>query len=105
MKKDKTTLSDKKTAKNKAAMENKNVIIYDFAYEYLLSILPDGMKESDLDKYLHGEDKEPDSLEKVFIQLIASAQNRWAFPKIIKFYDRREEIGRILYDFDFVKLD
>lgn len=99
----KTTTSDKKTVENKAAMNNKNVTIYNFAREYLLGILPDGMKKSDLDKYFHGEDREPESLKDVFIQLIASAQNRRAMPKAIKFNDRKKEIGRILYDFDFVK--
>ncbi len=99
----KTPTSDKKTVENKVAMNNKNVAIYNLAREYLLSILPDGMKKSDLDKYFHGEDREPESLKDVFIQLIASAQNRRAMPKAIKFNDRKKEIGRILYDFDFVK--
>ncbi len=83
-------------------MENRNVQIYNLAYKFLMDLLPDELTESDLEKYFVGDALEASSLKDVFIQLIASAQNYQSMPNIIKFNDRKEEIGKILNDFDYM---
>ena len=105
MAKRKTTSSDKNIDKNiETAVENKSITIYNLAYEYLLNILPDGLKESDLDKYFVGDSRNPESLKDIFIRLITSAQNYQSMPKVINFKERKETIGRILDDYDYVKI-
>lgn len=75
--------------------------IYKTSYEYLVSILPAELKENDLHKYFFGDRRDYDSLNDVFEQFIASAQNYRSMPKTIQFYKRYDAIKRILYDFDY----
>ena len=79
--------------------KEKNIFIYQTAYNYLLSILPDGIK--DFDGYFSAENKEIKSLEYIFEILIQSAQEYQRMPNVIQFINRRDEIKEILYGFDF----
>ena len=82
--------------------KEKNIIIYRTAYEYLLSILPEGV--SDLESYFVGDSREFDSLEKVFEVLLQSAQEYQRLPNVIQFVKRKDKIRGILYGFDFRKV-
>ena len=88
----------------KDPMTNRNIQIFNLAYQYLIDILPPELKESDLKKYFVGDARSSSSLRDVFIQLIASAQNYQSMPNIIKFNERKQEIGQILMDYDYTKV-
>ena len=81
--------------------KNTNIEIYKCAYDFLLEILPPQLKEKDLEKYFKGDRAEFSSLKDVFIQIIHSAQNYQRMPNIIKFDERYNEIGKILYNYDY----
>lgn len=81
--------------------KNTNIEIYKYAYDFLLEILPPQLKEKDLEKYFKGDRAEFSSLKDVFIQIIHSAQNYQRMPNIIKFDERYNEIGKILYNYDY----
>lgn len=85
-------------------IKEKNQKIYKYANEYIKSILPDGIKESDLEKYYIGDNYQFDSLEDVFIQLIHSAQNYQSMPNSIKFKERFEDIKEVLNNFQYSKV-
>lgn len=82
-------------------IKEKNQIIYKYACEFLKNILPRELKEEDLEKYYEGDNSKFSSLKEVFIQIIRSAQNYQGMPNIIKFNERFDDIGRILYDYDY----
>ena len=77
---------------------DKNVVIYNYAVEFLNEIKPDNVE---LQKYYLGDKRDFMSLKDVYIQFIKSAQNYRGMPKIIKFEERRSVISRLLHDFDY----
>ena len=83
-------------------IKDKNVLIYNYAYEYLISITPKEIV--DLEEYFVGDSKDASSLRDVYIELISSAQEYQSLPKVIQFRNRKEEIGHILYDYDYKKV-
>ena len=80
---------------------NDNQILYITAYTMLLDMLPSGIDEDSLQKYLVGNRMNPKDLRDVFIALIRTAQNYQYMPNVIKFDKRKTDIGRILNDFDY----
>lgn len=76
----------------------------DKSYKYLLSILPDSIKESDLNKYFLWDSIELNSLKDVFWRLIESAQNYQMLPNVIDYKWRKEEIDEILFWLDHKKV-
>ena len=54
--------------------EERNKAIFEFAQKYLISVLPQGMTPSDLDKYYLGDRKEAATLKEVYIEFLSSAQ-------------------------------
>lgn len=78
--------------------------LYSFAKEYLLRMLPESLSPSDLDKYFIGDNCEAASLKDVYLQIIGSAQNYQSMPNVIKFADRKDTIGDLLFDYDYHKV-
>ena len=60
--------------------KEQNIKVYNRAYEYLLSIKPEGVE---LDNYFYGDSKNFKSLKDIYIQFITSAQNYQRMPKVI----------------------
>lgn len=74
--------------------KERNIIIYDKAYEYLNNEIKP--PEVELTKYFLCDEWK--TLEDVYIRFIASAQNYQMMPNVIKFYKREQEIKGILQD-------
>lgn len=81
-------------------MKQKMQRTYQLAYFYLVSMLPDGLSESDLQKYFVEDRRDFVSVNDIYEQLIYSAQNYQGMPNVIKYDQRREQIKRILKNFD-----
>lgn len=81
-------------------IKTKNQIVYKTAWNYLLKIKPDQLTEDEIKEYFKGDNRDFNSLEEVFEQLIKSAQNYHSMPSVIKYHERREVIKDILHDFD-----
>lgn len=81
--------------------EERNRRIYRFAKEYLVTHLPEGLREADLDKYFKGDSIGAKDLRDVFIVFVQSAQEYQRMPKVIQFVERRTEIEEILHGFDY----
>lgn len=81
-------------------MKQKMMNTYQFAYSYLVNMLPVEMTEADLDKYFIGDRRDFVSVQDIYEQLIYSAQNYQRMPNVIKYDQRREKIKKILFDFD-----
>ena len=79
-------------------------LLYDVAKEYLMEMLPEPLSLSDLDKYFVGDNRKADSLTDIFIQIIQSAQNYQSMPNVIKFADRKDQIGTMLFNYDYHKI-
>ena len=62
---------------------------------------PEGI---DLKKYFLGDSRNYESLRDIYIQIIQSAQNSQSMPRVIAFTKRKEQIGNILYDFDYSQI-
>lgn len=80
---------------------NINQILYNTAFELLISMMPKGLSEADLDKYFHGDRSNPSSLKDIYIAFIRTAQNYQFMPNVIQFDNREQTIGTILHDFDY----
>lgn len=80
---------------------NINQQLYETAYEMLLSMLPQGLTEDDLDKYLQGNRFNPKDLKEVYKAFIRTAQNYQFMPNVIQFDNRENTIAEILHDFDY----
>ena len=80
---------------------NTNQLLYDTAYKMLVSMLPNGLTESDLEKYFYGDRYNPGDLRGVYIAFIRTAQNYQFMPNVIQFDNREGAIGKILHDFDY----
>ncbi len=74
-----------------------NKLIYKSAYQFLLSLLPEGINEDSLNKYFECESSDFISLEEIFERFIISAQNYQAMPNIINFEFRKKRIKEILF--------
>lgn len=94
----------KKQGDNHMTSKEKNLIVYHCALEYLHSLLPEGMKEADLNKYYIGDSRDYGTLADIFEQFIQSAQNYQGMPNFIKYSARRIEIKNILFDFDMAQI-
>ena len=81
-------------------MKQKMMNTYQFAYSYLVNMLPVEMTDADLDKYFIGDRRDFASVQDIYEQLIYSAQNYQRMPNVIKYDQRREKIKKILFDFD-----
>ena len=81
--------------------EDKNIIIYQAAYEYLNGMIPVGM---DLEKYFLGDSRNYKSLRDIYVQIIQSAQNYQRMPNVIGFGKRKDKIEEILYGFDYSRI-
>ena len=73
--------------------KEQNIKVYNRAYEYLLSIKPEGVE---LDNYFYGDSKNFKSLKDIYIQFITSAQNYQRMPKVIKYCIESSEIDLML---------
>lgn len=82
-------------------VSEKNRRIYGLAKEYLITHLPEGLRETDLDKYFKGDSIGAKNLRDVFIVFVQSAQEYQRMPKVIQFVERRGEIEKILQGFDY----
>ena len=80
---------------------NTNQLLYDTAYKMLVSMLPKGLHESDLGKYLVGERFKPLNLKDVYITFVRTAQNYQFMPNVIQFDNRKKVIADILHGFDY----
>ena len=80
---------------------NTNQLLYNTAYQILVSMMPLGLSENDLDKYFHGDRNNPTTLKEIYIAFIRTAQNYQFMPNVIQFDNREEIIRNILHDFDY----
>lgn len=80
---------------------NTNQLLYDTAYKMLISMLPNGLTEKDLDKYFYGDRYNPGDLRGVYIAFIRTAQNYQFMPNVIQFDNREDAIGKILHNYDY----
>ena len=83
---------------------NKNIVVYKTAYSYLLELLPEGIDEENLKKYFVGDRRNYKSLEDIYEQIIQSAQNYQRMPNVIKFYERKERIKELLFNYNFSEI-
>ena len=81
--------------------EERNKAIFEFAQKYLISVLPQGMTPSDLDKYYLGDRKEASTLKEVYIEFLSSAQEYQRMPNVIQFRNRQNQIGAVLHNFNY----
>ncbi len=81
-----------------------NKLIYKSAYQFLLSLLPEGINEDSLNKYFECESSDFISLEEIFERFIISAQNYQAMPNIINFEFRKKRIKEILFDYNLGRI-
>lgn len=85
-------------------IKEKNQVVYQLAYNYLLDILPNKLNADKLQKYFSGDRRDFSSLADVYEQLIHSAQNYQRMPNVIKFTERKEKIKSILCEYDLTKI-
>ncbi len=78
----------------------RSVSLYAFAEQFLKDHLPEGIDEKKLEKYYVSPGHNLDSLNSVFELFVKTAQNYQRMPNVIKFDERRDEIARILHDFN-----
>lgn len=79
--------------------------IYKYSYEYLLSILPEGLHSIDLKKYFNENNKlMATTIDDTFKQIIFSSQNTGILSNIINFNQRENVIKTILYDYKIDKI-
>ena len=79
---------------------DKMIKVYQGAYNYLLEIKPDEISEEELQKYFVVDSNDFSTLEEIFDHFIGSAQNYQSMPNIIKYDLRKNEIKKMLADFD-----
>lgn len=84
--------------------KEKNIFVYNSAYRYLEKIKPVEITNEMLEKYFVGDRRDFDTVEDIFEQIIQSAQNYQRMPNVIKYESRREDIRKILYNFDLDRL-
>ncbi len=73
---------------------------YKFSYNYLCAMLPKGITEQNLNRYFVGV-YNLKNLKEAYIGMIRSVQNYQYMPNVIAFDKRREQIKRILHNFDY----
>ena len=81
--------------------EEKNIKIYQAAYEFLKNMTPEGIE---LEKNFLSDSRKNRSLRDIYVQIIKSAQNYQGMPKVINFEKRKEQIEEILYGFDYSRV-
>ena len=81
--------------------KEQNIKVYNRAYEYLLSIKPEGVE---LDNYFYGDSKNFKSLKDIYIQFITSAQNYQRMPKVIKYSQRKSDVSEMLFNYDIQQI-
>ena len=84
-------------AENRMCTAKENKEFFQFALKYLERMTPKG---ADLASYYSGDAKDACDLNSVFEEFIKSAQNYQRMPNTIKFKERREQIKKILFNFD-----
>lgn len=82
---------------NNMSEKEKYINLYLFSINYLDQITEGRI---DLEKYFCADHKNLNSMKDVFVQFIYSAQNYQRMPNVIKFNERKDEIGIILHEFD-----
>ena len=85
-------------------MKKSMINTYQYAYHYLLNMLPEELSESELQKYFIGDRRDFASVQNIYEQFIHSAQNYQAMPNSIKYDSRRSQINDLLCDFDVNKI-
>ena len=84
---------------DKATMNLKDV--YDFSYGFLVDQAGNYVSKEDVDDFISNPDvKKLSSLVEAYELLLIILQDFNRFPNVIKFTERRDEIKRILHDFD-----
>ena len=79
----------------------KNRIVYGFAKQFLVAHLPREITAEGLNKYYVGDASDASSLKDVFITFIMSAQDYQQMPNVIQFVNRKDEMAKALYGFDY----
>ena len=74
--------------------------LYEHAYYFLKRNLPDGVPETDLNRYLVVDARSFRTIQDVFERFIESAQNYQRMPNVIKFRERKTVVKKILYNYD-----
>ena len=75
----------------------RNIRIYQAAYQYLEQIKPEGVQLRD---YFFGDNRDYQTLKEVYISFIYSAQNYQRMPNVIAFKKREAEISEMLHGYD-----
>ncbi len=77
-----------------------NICLFEKAYDFLKDIIKKDPRLNNIDLEAYFQVKEAESLEDVYERFIGSAQNYQMMPNVIKFYDRKQEIKKMLHDYD-----
>ena len=81
---------------------NINQLLFNTAYNELLSIMPYGLSKDDLKKYFVNDIKKPKSLEEVYRQFIKTASENYSHTaSIIKFDENQTKISELLKDYNY----
>lgn len=77
-----------------------NIFLYETAYKFLDDIVKRDESLHGIDLEAYFQVKKAETLADVYERFIGSAQNYQMMPNVIKFYDRKQEIKKILHDYD-----
>lgn len=80
--------------------KDKSIDLYKKAYGFLLTCMPEGFTEGDLQEYFVPDYHERSSISEIFEKFVQAGQNYQRMPNVIKFSDRRDAISGILHGFD-----
>ncbi len=81
-----------------------NICLYKTAYDYLTKIVENDPRLCDVDLESYFQVKRVTTLTDVYERFIGSAQNYQMMPNVIKFSERKEQIKKLLYDYDLQKI-
>lgn len=74
---------------------------YEFSYNYLLNQTNGILTKNEVDSFITEVDSAPErTIESIYEMLVIVLQDYQSMPNVIKFFDRKNDIKRILKDFD-----
>ena len=77
-----------------------NICLFETAYKFLDDIVKRDESLHGIDLEAYFQVKNAKTLADVYERFIGSAQNYQMMPNVIKFYERKQEIKKILHDYD-----
>ena len=81
--------------------KEENIRIFKATLDFLEKVKPEGVCVED---YFYGDNQDVNTLDGIYAQFIASAQNYQRMPNVIAFYNREEEIKQVLFNYDIHRI-